>query len=67
MKMKMKMKNRSHRCDINRHKARNGNKYTNHKKCRKVMLLICINSLNAEVAEVYKANQLNGFYMRAFL
>ena len=31
-------------------KARNGNKYTNHKKCRRVMMLICINSLNAEVA-----------------
>ena len=34
--MKMKMKNRSHRSDITRPRARHGHKYTKYKKC-----LIC--------------------------
>ena len=33
MKMKMKMKNRSHRYDINRPKSRRGHKYSKYKKC----------------------------------
>ena len=32
MKMKMKMKNRSHRCDINRPRSRHGRKYSKHHK-----------------------------------
>ena len=28
----MKMKNRSHRCDINRPRSRHGRKYSKHKK-----------------------------------
>ena len=31
--MKMKMKNRSHRYDINRPRARHGRKYTKYRKC----------------------------------
>ena len=37
----MKMKNRSHKYDINRPRPRHGQKYTNYKKCIS-MMLICI-------------------------
>ena len=33
MKMGLKMKNRSHKYDINRPKPRHGHKYTKHKIC----------------------------------
>ena len=40
--MKMKMKSISQRYDINKHRARHGHKYTKHKNCHRVMMLICI-------------------------
>ena len=39
--MKMKMKNRSHRYDINRLRARLGHKYSRYKKSLSMMIL-CI-------------------------
>ena len=42
MKMKMEMKNRSHRYDINRPRSRNEHKYSKYKKCLHVMMLKCI-------------------------
>ena len=36
----MKMKNRSHRYDINRRSSRQGNKSSKYKKCLSMMLLI---------------------------
>ena len=38
----MKMKNRSHRYDINRPKSRHRHKYSKYKKCLSMMILICI-------------------------
>ena len=38
--MKMKMKNRSHRYDINRPRSTLGHKYSKYKKCRSIMMLI---------------------------
>ena len=40
--MKMKMKNRSHRCDINKRKSRHGHKYSKYKKCLGMMMLLGI-------------------------
>ena len=40
MKTEMKMKNRSHRYDINRPKSRHGHKYSKYKKCLNMMKLI---------------------------
>ena len=40
--MKMKMKNRSHRYDINRPRSRHGHKYSNYKKCLSMMTLLSI-------------------------
>ena len=37
--MKMKMKNRSHRYDINRRKPRHGQKYIKHKEWVSMMIL----------------------------
>ena len=42
MKMKMKMKNRSHRYDINRSWPRHGNKYTKYKEYLSIMIFTCI-------------------------
>ena len=42
MKIKMKMKNRSHRYDINRPRPRNGHKNSKYKKYPSMMMLICI-------------------------
>ena len=36
------MKNSSYRYGINRPRARHGHKYTKHKKCRRMLILICI-------------------------
>ena len=48
--MKMKMKGRSHRYDINRHRSRHGpahgHKYSKYKKCVIMRMLICIKSLS---------------------
>ena len=38
----MKMKNRSHRYNINRPRSRYGHKYDKYKKCLSVMMVICI-------------------------
>ena len=40
--MKMKMRNRSHRYEINRPRSRNGHKYGKYKKCLSIIMLICI-------------------------
>ena len=41
--MKVKNKNRSHKCDINRPTSRHGLTYNNkHKKCLSMMMLLCI-------------------------
>ena len=42
MKMRLKMKNRSHKYDINKPRPRYGHKYTKYKICLSVMMLICI-------------------------
>ena len=36
----MKMKNRSHRCDINRPRSRRGHKYSKYKKCLSMIVYI---------------------------
>ena len=40
--MRLKMKNRSHRYDINRPRPRYGHKYTKCKMCLIIMMVICI-------------------------
>ena len=40
--MKMNMKIRSHRYDLNRTKSKHGHKYSKYKKCLSMMMLICI-------------------------
>ena len=42
IKMILKMKNRSHRYDINRVRPRHGHKYTKYKTCISIMIVICI-------------------------
>ena len=42
MKMRLKMKNRSRRYDINRPRRRHGHKYTKYKMCLDIMMVICI-------------------------
>ena len=44
MKKKTMMKNRSHRYDINRPKSRHWNKYTKHKKCRRMICLFVLSN-----------------------
>ena len=41
-KMKMKMKNRSHRYDINKPSSRHGYRYSKYKKFLSIMMVICI-------------------------
>ena len=41
MNMKIKMKNRSHRYDINRPWFRHEHKYSKYKKCHTIMMPIC--------------------------
>ena len=43
MKMRLRVKNRSHRYDINRLRTRHGHKYTKYKMCLSVVMVICIN------------------------
>ena len=58
MKMRLKIKNRSHRCDVNN-------------MCLSMMIVKCIKQLNASDALIEtsqlicRANQLTDFYMRA--
>ena len=40
--MKMKMKNRSQRYNINRPRSRHGNKHSKYKKCLSIMMPTCI-------------------------
>ena len=40
--MKMKIKNTSHRYEINRPSYRHGCKYSKYKKCLSMMILMCI-------------------------
>ena len=40
--MTMKMKNRSHRYDINRPRPRHGHEYTKHKLLLSILMVICI-------------------------
>ena len=40
--MKMKMKNRSHRYDMNRSRSGHEDKYSKYKNCLTMMMLICI-------------------------
>ena len=42
MEMKLKIKNRSQRYDINRPRSRHGHKYTEYKMCLHIMMVICI-------------------------
>ena len=40
--MKLKLKNRSHRYELNRPTPRHGNKHTKYKMCLGIMMIICI-------------------------
>ena len=42
MKMKIKMKNRSHRYDIHRHSSRHGHKYSKYRRCLTMIMVLCI-------------------------
>ena len=42
MKMRLKMKIRSHRCDINRPRSRHGDKYSKYNICLSIMMAVCI-------------------------
>ena len=42
MKLRLKMKNRSQRYDINRPSPRYGHKYTQCKMCLSIMMVLCI-------------------------
>ena len=42
MKMRLKMKNRLDRYDINRPRPRHGDKYTKYKMCLTTRMVICI-------------------------
>ena len=42
MKMRQKMKNRSHRCGISIPRPRHGQKHTKHKTCLNIMMVISI-------------------------
>ena len=46
MKMRLKMKNRSHRYDINRARPRLGHKYTKYKMRLSIMIVMCNNLCN---------------------
>ena len=58
MKMRLKIKNRSQRYDINRPKLRHGPKYTKHKMCLSMMMVICIkqhlNNISSSMHEKFK-------------
>ena len=42
MKMRLKIKNRSHRYDTNRPRPRHGHKYTKYEMCSSIMMVVCI-------------------------
>ena len=49
MKLKMTMKNRLHRYDLNRPRSRHGHKYNKYKKCLSMMMLLCIKQLLSSI------------------
>ena len=51
--MRLKMKNRSHRHDITRPRARHGDKYTIYEMCLSLMMTICIKT-ELKKSVVYK-------------
>ena len=40
--MKMRMKNKSHRYNVNKHRCRHGHKYSKYKKYLRMMILLSI-------------------------
>ena len=42
MKMRLEIKNRSQKYDINRPTSRHGHNYTKYKMCLSVMIILCI-------------------------
>ena len=52
MKMKIKIKNRSHRHDINRPSSRRAHKYSKYKKCLTMMMLIYIKQHQSNIFQV---------------
>ena len=42
MKMRLKMKNKSHKCDINGPRSRHEQKDTKYEICLSIMMVICI-------------------------
>ena len=58
--MKMKKENRSSRYDINRTRSRHGHKYSKYKKCRSMIMLICVkqhlNNIGSSIHEKVKQN-----------
>ena len=44
MKMKIKMENRSHKCDINRPRSRHGHKYSKYRTCPSMMCLYVLSN-----------------------
>ena len=58
--MKIKMKNGSHRYDINRHKSRHGYKYSENKKCVSMMILTCIRQHLSNIwSSIHEKNEKN--------
>ena len=49
MKMKMEIKNISHRYDINRPRSRRGHKYSKHITCLTMIMLICIKQHQSKI------------------
>ena len=53
IKMQMKVKNRSHKYDINRLSSRHGHKFSKYKKCPSMTMLICINPFVPNASFLY--------------
>ena len=55
MKMRLKLKNRSHRYDINIPRSRHGHKYTKYEMCLSILMNICskqhLNNISRSVHE----------------
>ena len=49
IKMRLKMKNRSQRNDLNRPTPRHGQKYTKYKMCPNVVMVVCIKQLLSNI------------------
>ena len=57
--MKMNMKNRSHRYDINRLRPRHGHKYNKYKNCLFILMLICTIVTQKEIVWIHRSLSLN--------